>query len=316
MKRPLISLFIILGLVTGCAYFPKKDEPPPLPEIVETKPPLEKTWKAEYFKAFPWDALAKPRKDGNDPDTTTYTVEEKDGETLASIAEKTMGDPGLAKGLAEHNGISQSSKVPTGDKIVIPNPIIGMSNQILVKGKGDPDFGSPQSFETQIKKGDQYKFRFESNVDGYCYILRQGPKGVEFLFPAALKLPPPRAQTKAQLKAQQKKGGQKKVQAPPPTPPMRDTSKVKAHEYFEIPTGKKGFVSDGKGAGDRVYVFLSLREIPELESLKEKSKIGPEDVEDVMHKMDPGKVHSEGPYRLLRINNPSELLGYVLNLNF
>ena len=300
MKRPLISLFIILGLTAGCAYFQKKDEPPPLPPIEETKPPL--TMKGEYFKAFPWSALAKPRKDGNDPDTTTYTF--KEGDTLDSVAEKTMGDPGLASGLASSNEISSSSKVPAGDKVVIPNPIIGMSSQIMVKSKGATEFSAPQSFDTQFKKGDEYKFRFESNIDGYCYIFRQGPKAVELLYPAQLK----------RLKPQLKKG-QKKAKPPAPAPPMRDTGKVKAHESFEIPIGKKGFVSDGKGAGDRVFVFLCLRQIPDLESLKEKAKIKVEDVEDVMHRVKEGEIYSEGQYRLLRINDPAEILGFALNLN-
>jgi hypothetical protein len=307
MKRPLISLFIILGLVTGCAVFQKPDVPPPLPPIEEPKPqPL--TLKGEYFKAFPWKALAEPRKDGNDPDSTTY--EFKSGDTLENVAEKTMGDPGLAGELASYNHISPSSKPPVGDKIVIPNPIIGMSNQIMVKSKGEKEFGPAQSFDTQFKKGDEYKFRFEPNVDGYCYIFREGsPKGVEFLYPAALKVQP-----RAQTKAQQKKGGQKKAQTPPPTPPMRDISKVKAHEPFEIPTVKKGFMYDPKVAGDRVIVFLSLREIPELESLKEKAKISVDDIEDVMHRVKAGEIHPEGAYRLLRINNPTEILGYSLNL--
>jgi hypothetical protein len=133
--------------------------------------------KGEYFKAYPWAALAKPRKDGNDPDTTTYTF--KEGDTLDSVAEKQMGDASLASGLASYNEISPSSKVPAGDKIVIPNPIIGISSQIMVKSKGDREFGAAQSFETKFKKGDEYKFRFEPNVDGYCYIFREGPKGVE-----------------------------------------------------------------------------------------------------------------------------------------
>lgn len=305
MKRPLISLFIVLWLVTGCAYFQKKDEPPPLPDIVETKPPL--TLKGEYFKAFPWTALDKPRKDGNDPDTTTYTVN-KDGETLASIAEKTMGDPGLAPELATYNGIS-SSKVSVGDTIVIPNPIIGMSNQIMVKAKGEKEFGPPQSFvDTQFKKGDQYKFKFESNVYGYCYIFRQGAKKVEFLYPAQVKVQP----NAAQLKARQKKG-QKKAKTPPPPTLMWEPGKVKAHDPFEVPIGKKGFVYDPTGAGDVVFVFLSLREIPDLESLKETAKITVEDLEGVMHRVKE-PVYSEGPYRLLRINVPSEILGYKLNL--
>ncbi|MGO9566729.1 MAG: LysM peptidoglycan-binding domain-containing protein [Desulfomonilaceae bacterium] len=300
MKRPLISLFIILGLISGCAYFQKKDEPPPLPPIEETKPPL--TMKGEYFKAYPWPALAKPRKDGNDPDTTTYTF--KEGDSLDSVAEKTMGDAGLSSGLASYNEISPSSKVPAGDKIVIPNPIIGMTSQVMVKGKGEKEFGAPQSFDTSFKKGDQYKFRFEPNVDGYCYIFRQGPKAVELLYPEALK-----AQPKPQLKK-----GKKAKKPEPPAPLMRDTGKVKAHEPIEIPIGKKGFVYDAKGAGDRVFVFLSLRQIPELETLKEKAKIRVEDVEDVMHRVKEGEVYSEGPYRLLRINDPAEILGFTLNL--
>jgi Domain of unknown function (DUF4384) len=306
MKRTLISLFIILGLVTGCAYFQKKDEPPPLPAIEETtKPPLQKTWTVNYFKAFPWDALAKPRKDGTDPDVTTYTVEDKEGEALASIAEKTMGDPHLAAGLADYNGISATSKVPVGDKVIIPNPIIGMRNQIIVKSKGEHQFGSPQSFDTQFKKGDQYKFQFESNVDGYCYIFRQGPpKGVQFLYPPALKTKP-----KKPIKRKGKKG------KPPVEEPMRGDSKVKAHEPFEIPIGTKGFTYDAKRAGDVVYVFLSLREIPDLESLKVKTKIRVQDLEEVMRQVNEEQMYSEGPYRLMRIKEPNKILGYKLNLN-
>ena len=305
MKRPLISLFIILGLISGCAYFQKKDEPPPLPPIEETKPPL--SMKGEYFKAYPWAALAKPRKDGNDPDTTTYTF--KEGDTLDSVAEKRMGDAGLASGLAAYNEISPSSKVPAGDKIVIPNPIIGISSQIMVKSKGDREFGAPQSFDTKFTKGDEYKFRFEPNVDGYCYIFREGPKGVELLYPAQLKVQPTKAQSKAQLK----KG--KKAKTPAPEPLMRDTGKVKAHQPIEIPVAKKGFVYDAKDQGDRVFVFLSLREIPDLENLKEKPKLKVDDVETVMHRVKEGEVYSEGPYRLLRINDVAEILGFALNLN-
>ncbi len=183
MKRHFILVFIILGLITGCAYFQKKDEPPPLPPIEEVPPPL--TMKAEYFKAFPWAALPKPKKDGNDPNTTTYTF--KEGDTLESVAQEMMGDANLASGLASYNDISPTGKVAAGDKIVIPNPIIGMSNQILVKAKGEKEFGPPENFDTQLKKGDQYKLKFESNVDGYCYIFRQGPKAVELLYPAKLK---------------------------------------------------------------------------------------------------------------------------------
>jgi LysM domain len=304
MKRPLISLFIILGLISGCAYFQKKDEPPPLPPIEETKPPL--TMKGEYFKAYPWAALAKPRKDGNDPDTTTYTF--KEGDTLDSVAEKSMGDASLASGLASYNEISPSSKVPAGDKIVIPSPIIGMSSQIMVKSKGEKEFGAPQSFDTKFTKGDEYKFRFEPNIDGYCYIFREGPKGVELLYPAQLKVQP-----KAQSKAQLKKG--QKAKTPAPAPLMRDTGKVKAHQPIEIPVGKKGFVYDAKSQGDRIFVFLSLREIPDLENLKEKPKLKVDDVETVMHRVKEGEVYSEGAYRLLKINDVAEILGFALNLS-
>jgi LysM domain len=305
MKRPLISLFIILGLISGCAYFQKKDEPPPLPEIVETKPPL--SMKGEYFKAYPWAALAKPRKDGNDPDTTTYTF--KEGDTLDSVAEKTMGDAGLASGLASYNEISPSSKVDAGAKIVIPNPIIGVSSQIIVKSKGEKEFGAAQSFDTKLKKGDEYKLRFEPNVDGYCYIFREGPKGVEMLYPPQVKVPPTKAQSTARLKKGQK------AKAPAKASLMRDTAKVKAHQPIEIPVGKKGFMYDAKDQGDRVFVFLSLREIPDLENLKEKPKLKVDDVETVMHRVKEGEVYSEGPYRLLRINDIAEILGFALNLS-
>lgn len=293
MKRPLIlTLILTLGLSAGCSYltFQKKDVPPPLPPIEETKPPLKLT--TEYFKAFPWPELPKPRKDGNDPDTFTYTV--KEGDTLESIAESMMGAPSLAVGLAEFNELASPTSVKAGDKIVIPFPIIGMSSQIMVKGKKEKEFGSPVAFDVDFKKGDQYKLRFEPNVNGYCYILRQGAKGMTFLYPAQVKL------SRRNRRAQ---------------PLMRDSGKAKAFEPIEIPMGNKGFLYDLKKAGDRVFVFLSLRTIPELEDLKEKTKIRVEEVEDVMHRVKEGGVVTDGPLRVLRIADPSEILGFVLNLS-
>jgi len=292
MKRPLIVFLIvlILGLITGCAYLQKKDEPPPLPPIEETKPPL--TMKSKYFEAFPWDDLAKPRKDGNDPDTFTYTV--KEGDTIESVAENMMGNAGLAKGLATYNDLPPGQKISPGDKIVIPNPIIGISSQVLVKSKGDKSFGPPQPFSTEFKKGDEYKLRFESNVDGYLYVFRQGAKSVEVLFPTAVK-----------------KGKRTKTQETLP----RDSGKIRAHEPKEIPIGTKGYLYDPKKAGDRIFVFLSLRENPDLDALKDKKSLKEGDVQGVMRGVKEGEILSEPPYRLLRITDPKELMGFFLNIS-
>jgi len=292
MKRRLILFLIILilGLIAGCAYLQKKDEPPPLPPIEETKPPL--TMKSKYFEAFPWDDLAKARKNENEPDTFTYTS--KEGDTLESIAGNVMGNPGLAKGLAAYNDLSPGQKVSTGEKIVIPNPIIGVSSQLLVKGKGEKTFGTPQPFNTEFKTGDQYKLRFESNANGYLYVFRQGAKSVELLFPTAVK-----------------KGKRNKKAEPLP----RGTGEIKAHEAIELPIGQKGYLYDSKKVGDRIFVFLSLRENPDLEALKEKKTIRVEDVQTVMHGVKEGEIFSEPPYHLLRITDPKELLGFVLNIS-
>ncbi len=94
-----IGIGLTMALAASCAYLPyltPKDEPPPLPPIEETKPPL--TLRGDYFREFPWSELAKPRKDGNDPDTTTYVV--KEGDTLDGIAEKELGNASLASGIA------------------------------------------------------------------------------------------------------------------------------------------------------------------------------------------------------------------------
>lgn len=298
MKGPRVILLsvLILGLTTGCAYFQKKDEPPPLPPIEETKPPL--TLKGAYFKSFPWSELPKPLKDGNDPDTFTFTA--KEGDTVESIAEKNMGNPALASGLATYNALSSPTSVPVNEKIVIPYPIIGMSSQLMVKEKGEKDFTRTEPFSTELKKGDQYKFRFEPNINGYCYIFREGAKGVELLYPAKV--------TKPDLKD---KKGKKRVAEPL----MRDTGKVMAYEPIIIPVGKAGFSFDPKSAGDRIYVFLAMRRIPELEDLKEKKKIAVEDIQDVMHRVKIGDIYSEeAPYHLLRVADPSEILGFSLNI--
>jgi hypothetical protein len=292
MKRPLVAFLIvlILGLVMGCAIIQKKDEPPPLPPIEETKPPL--SMKTKYFEAFPWDDLPKARKDGNDPDTFTYTV--KDDDSLDKIAESMMGNAGLAKGLASYNELPSAQKVAAGEKLVIPNPIIGVSSQIKVKSKGEKVFGVPQPFSTEFKKSDEYKLLFESNVHGYLYVFRRGVKGVQLLYPSVAK------------RSKRNKS---------PEPLMRDTGKVKAHDPVELPIGNKGFAYDPKNRGDRIFVFLSLRENPDLESLKDKKTIKEEDLETIMHGVKAGEILAEPPYHLLRITDPKELLGFALNIS-
>jgi hypothetical protein len=292
MKRRLFVFLIILilGLITGCAYLQKKDEPPELPAIEETKPPL--TMKSKYFEAFPWNDLATPHKDGNDPDTFTYNA--KEGDTIDSIAENWMGNVGLAKGLAEYNGLPLTKKLSAEDKIVIPNPIIGISSQVKVKAKGEKEFGPPQLFNTELKTGDQYKLRFESNVDGYLYVFRHGAKGVVVLYPTAVK-----------------KGKRNKTTESL----QRNPGKIKAHDPVELPIGRRGYLYDAKKAGDKIYVFLSLKENRDLDDLKEKKRIKEAEIQGIMRAVKEEKIFSEPPYHLLRITNPEELLGFSLNIS-
>lgn len=292
MKRPLIicSVILTLGLITGCSYFQPKDVPPPLPPIEEPKPPL--TMKKDYFNSFPWEALPKAQKDGNDPDTWIYAL--KEGDTLEGVAEKQMGDSAMAERLASYNELPSPSSVVPGDKIVIPYPIIGVSSQIMLKHKGEKGFGPPERFGVEFKKGDEYKLRFETNVNGYLYVFRKGLKEVAFLYPS-------RAKTSTRVRH--------------PKPIMRDTGRVKPHEPIEIPIGKKGFKYDPKKAGDMIFVFLALKEIPSLEDLKEKKKIGIEDLEDVMRSVKEGVIFDQPPYHLLRISSPSEIMGFTLDID-
>ncbi len=246
-----------------------------------------------YFKTFPWSALPKPRKDGNDPDSTVYTF--KEGDTLESVAEKEMGASGLAAPLAEYNELSSPTSVSTGDKIVIPHPIIGVNSQIRVKAKKEKKFGSLEAFNTEFKKGDHYKMIFEPNADGYLYVFRESAKeGVTMLYPAKAK-----------------KGKRNKREEPL----MRDTGKVKAFDAVEIPIGDKGFAYDSKNVGDRVLVFLSLRKIPALDDLKDKKKIRIEDVKDVMHDVNEADIVTDGAIRVMRIADPTKILGFSLNIN-
>jgi hypothetical protein len=296
MKRPRIRLLalLLIGVVAGCAYFQKKDEPPPLPPIEETKPPL--TLKGDHFKTFPWEDLPKPAKDGNDPDTFVYSA--KDGDTIESVAEKNMGNPALAGGLAAYNELGSPTKISSGQKIIIPYPVIGFSSQIMIKSKGEKEFGRPKPFDSELKEGDEYQLRFEPNVNGYLYVFRQGPKGTALLYP------PPPAQPK------QKPKGKK-----PAPPVIAEEIKVRAFEPVIIPGGKNGFRFDPKRAGDRVYIFLCLRKIPELDDLKDKNDIPPQNIQDVMHRVKAGEIHTtDEPNTILKIADPSEILGRALNL--
>jgi hypothetical protein len=293
MKRRVILSFIILilGLAAGCTYFQKKDEPPPLPTIEEPKPALK--IKGEYFKSFPWSALSKPRKDGNDPDSTLYSF--KEGDTLESVAEKEMGARGFAAPLAEYNELSSPTSVAAGDKIVIPNPIIGVNSQIRVKAKKEKKFGPLEAFDVEFKKGDHYKMVFETNVDGYLYVFRESLKaGVTMLYPR-----------------QAKKGKRNKTEEPL----ARDAGKVKAFDAVEIPIDEKGFAYDSKNVGDRILVFLSLRNITALDDLKDKPKISIDMVKDVMHDGNEGSIVTDGTIRVLRVVEPSKILGFSLNIN-
>jgi hypothetical protein len=293
MNRLFIAAIAIItvGTMTGCAIFQKKDEPPPLPPIEETKPPL--SLRGEHFKSYPWDQLPKPLKDGNDPDTFVYTA--KEGDTLDSVAEKSMGDTTLAPGLASYNQLSPSMEVKVGEKIIVPYPIIGVSNQLAVKRKGDKKFGEPVAFGTELKKGDEYKLRLESNVNGHLYVFREGPKETTMLYPALLpKSPRARSRTQETL--------------------MRDTGVIRAHEEVLIPSGPKGIQYDPMKAGDKVYVFFSLRPIPGLEDLKDKKKITKPELDDVLMLVREGEIRSEPPLKLIRISDPKHVLGFTLNL--
>ncbi len=292
MKRSFLFVLgvFIVGIISGCAYFQKKDEPPPLPPIEEVKPPL--TMKGEYFNSFPWSSLQSPKKDGNDPETITVTV--KDGDTVESIAESMMGSAGMAPGLAAYNKLSSSATLTPGDKVVIPNPIIGVSSKISVKNKGQKEFGDPENMGVSFRKGDEYKLRFETNVNGFLYVFRKGAKGVNILYPAALK---------------------KSKRNQNPEPLMRDSGKAIAHDPVVIPLGKSGFVYDPKNAGDMLYVFFCMRRVNELEDLKTKAAIRVEDLEDVMRRVKEGEIKNEPPVHILRITDPGEILGFTLNID-
>lgn len=296
-------IILLLGMVTGCAYFQKPEPPPPLPPIEEPKPPF--TMKSDYFKTFPWSALAEPRKDGNDPDTFTYTM--KEGDTLESVAEKMMGSPGLARDLATYNKLPSVSSAGVGDRIVIPYPIIGIRSEVRIKSKGDPDLGAPKPFPVDFKKGDEYKLQFESNVNGYLYVFRKEPKGVTLLYPAApKKAPTPLRKGKGKEKA-------KGVKILEPLP--RPSGKIESHTPINIPEVGKGFAYDPKNKGNDLVVFFSIQSVPELEALKDKSGIREADLVEVMHRVKEANIFSEAPYKLLRISDPSEVLGFELPMD-
>jgi hypothetical protein len=293
MKRCLISfsVILVLGFITGCAYLQKPEPPPPLPPIeTKVKPPLK--LRAEYFKEFPWTELSPPRKDEPEPNSETYTFQK--GDTLAGVAEDRMGNKALADKLAAYNDISSTAEVTPGEKIVIPNPIIGVSSRLEIKHKGEKDFGSPVPFDTELKKGEAYKMKFETNAAGYLYVFRRSVKGVDLLYPAKAKT------------------GKKSKQS---EPLMRDTGKVEPYSPVEIPLDKKGFAYDAKDRGNDVLVFFSLRKIPDLESLKDKKSIQAADIEAVNIRVNQGEIVSEAPYTMLRITDPTQVLGFTLNLN-
>jgi hypothetical protein len=282
------ALILVLTYAGGCSYFQKKDIPPPLPPIVEKKPPLKVT--AEHFKSFPWDELPEPSKEGSTPNTSTYVMTESD--TPEKVAEQRMGDPALAEGLARYNGLSPTADIPAGETITIPDPIIGVSSQIVVKHKGEKAFGEPQTFDVEFKKGDRFKMLFEPNVYGYCYIILEGAKGNRMLYPTVVK-------------------SSRNRNAPPV---RRESGKVRAHDPIAIPSEDTGYRYNPQRVGDKVHVFLSLRKIPELESVLDKKDLEVKDFQDVMQRVPHGEILNKPPITLLRISDPGDILGFTMNL--
>ncbi|MEW6351592.1 MAG: hypothetical protein AB1646_21280 [Thermodesulfobacteriota bacterium] len=305
MKRSLAGALLTLTCLTwvffsGCAIIPRQSDPetPPLPEIKKPEPPPPLTLKGEHFGAFPWSGV-KLRKDGTDPDTTSYTFAHDD--TFDKVAEKMMGDSTLGPDLAKFNETEDPNSIKEGDKIVIPDPIIGVKSQLVVKGPRDKEFGDPEPFDHTFSKGDHYKFRFEPNVNGYLYVFRSGLKGTVMLFP-------PRSPAAASPPARTKRGQR-------PTPPAEQTSepvKVQAHKEVLIPTGK-GVPFDSTRTGDRIHVFFSMRPISALETLRASKKLQESDLE-MKDDISEGKMVVSPPVRVVRVKKPEEIIGFVLNL--
>jgi hypothetical protein len=298
MKKSFILFFSLIffeSLISGCApLFPKPEPPPPLPVIEEPKPQIKV--KSDYFKAFPWSELGKPSKDGNEPNTKMYTW--RDDDTFAKVAEAEMGNPAWGNDLAKYNDIADPSKVIAGDKIVIPNPIVGLEYRMVIKRLKEKAFGAPEPVDTPLKKGDEYKFSFLSNVNGYLYVFKQSPKEVELLYPA-----------------QVKKGHRNRR----PERLQRDDGKITADVSLVIPSTPKGLSFDPKRSGDRVWVYLSLKPIQGLEELKDKAKISEAEVDEVMRDVKAGDIVSSDTatgVKVIRMPDPSkDILGFTLNIS-
>jgi hypothetical protein len=95
----------------------------------------------------------------------------------------------------------------------------------------------------------------------------------------------------------------------------RKSSKVKAHEPFELPEDEELLIEyKSTMAGDRLFVFLSIRPIPSLEELKDSRAIEEHDLQYVMDRVRQEKIFEEPPVKLLRVESPVEILGYALNI--
>ena len=63
-------------------------------------------------------------------------------------------------------------------------------------------------------------------------------------------------------------------------------------------------------------VILSLRNVPALEDLKDKKKISVEMVKDVMHDVNEADIVTDGTTRVMRVSDPSKILGFSLNIDW
>lgn len=113
--------------------------------------------------------------------TVAYQV--KPGETLFDIAERLMGDPDQAAGLARRNGIDDPLHPVPGTTIQVPAPRLEIRYSIhkLVNGR---ELAVVEKGE-ELKAGDRFQIWLAANTDGYLYIFnRNAGDEIRRVFPA------------------------------------------------------------------------------------------------------------------------------------
>lgn len=183
--------------------------------------------------------------------TFSYTVRETT--TLASVAERILGDASLGPAIARWNNLPRRARLHRGESVRLPLPKLAVlyTLEALTKQSNGYDL-EPVDDDHKFRPGERFRLRITPNRDGYLYAFNRDAEGYwKRLYPAEA----------------------------PDGPVERFT------EYTMPADG--WFSLDEKEGKEEVFILLSLEPIDDLDPLFDTTvgKTIPQDQEKIMESL-------------------------------